>query len=169
MDTSSGVSKWGCRGDITFPWWVHGNLHWRHWVGMHPKVLGARAPPSASPSEDVPEGGRRMGAPIGVTKWRRAQGRWVRGYLHQHHQAEMDPRVVGSQTPLPASLLGLTLGAHGLRDAAGVTEPVGVDRPHQEEVDGVGDEAAHRVGLTLHVGRHRLPRTTRRLAARVQG
>jgi len=93
----------------------------------------------------------------------------MHGHLHQHHQVEMDPILVGSWTPSLVSLLGLTLGAHGLRDAAGVAEPVGVDRPHQEEVDGVRDEAAHHVGLTFHVGGHRLPWATRRLAARGQG
>lgn len=160
MGISVGIVGLGC----TQGWWVLGNLHWCHQVGMYPKVLGPWAPPSTSPNRDAPKGDGCQGTSISITKWGCTQGCWVPWHLHHCPQAEIDTWVVGPWPPPPVSPLGLTLGAHGLRGAAGVAEPVSVDRPDQEEVDGVGDKAAHRVAVTLHVSRHRLPRATRRLA-----
>lgn len=104
-------------------------------------------PPSASPTKDAPEDS---------------------GCFHQHPQVDMHSRVLGPWAS-PASPPGLTLGAHWLRGAAGVTDPMGIDCPHQEDVNGVGDEATHGVGLTSHLSCHRPPWATLLLATTDKG
>ena len=52
----------------------------------------------------------------------------------------------------------LTLCADGLRDGAGVAQPVRVDRPDDEQVHSVGEQPADGVLLLLHLLPHRLPR-----------
>lgn len=53
--------------------------------------------------------------------------------------------------------MSLTLRPDRLGDGTGVTQAVGVDRPDNEEIDGVGEESDDRVPLVPHVVRHRLP------------
>ena len=50
-----------------------------------------------------------------------------------------------------------TLRADGFGDGAGVAQAVGVDSTHDEQVDGVGEQARDGVRLHLHVVRHGLP------------
>lgn len=57
----------------------------------------------------------------------------------------------------------------GLRDRAGVAEAIGVDRPDDEEVDGVGEQSHHRVPLVPHVVGHSLPSAAHRLAEKRDG
>jgi len=59
-----------------------------------------------------------------------------------------------------------TLRADGLRDGAGVAQAVGVEGAHDEQVDGVGEQAGDGVRLHLHVVRHRLPGAAGRLAGK---
>lgn len=139
----------------------------------HERVEGPCISPLVSPREGAMvtahTHGRSMGISTGITGQGWTQRFWVCGHLYWCHRVEMDPRVGGLWIPPLMSLLALTSGAHRLRDAAGVTEPVGIDRPHQEQVDSVRDKAGHCVGLTLHISCHCLPRATRCLAARGQG
>lgn len=64
MHISTGVTKGRSHGDSTYPWQVHGKLHWHHWARMDPKIFGC------------------MGTSIGVTEWRRTQGWGGCGYLY---------------------------------------------------------------------------------------
>lgn len=63
----------------------------------------------------------------------------------------------------------LTLRPDRLGDRAGVTEAVRVDRPHDEKINGVGEEPDHRVPLVPYMVRHRLPGAAHRLAAERRG
>lgn len=50
-----------------------------------------------------------------------------------------------------------TLGPDGLRDGAGVAQAVGVHGSHDEQVDGVGEEAGDGVCFYLHHVGYSLP------------
>lgn len=67
MHISTGVTKGRSHGDSTYPWQVHGNLHWHHWATMDPKILGVWAPLLVPPSGDGPKGGGFVDTSTDVT------------------------------------------------------------------------------------------------------
>lgn len=69
----------------------------------------------------------------------------------------------------PGTLTVLTLGAHGLRDRAGLTEAPGSHSTHKEQIDGVGLQTTDRVCLQLHAICHCPPCVASCLAATGMG